>query len=272
MSKIKRKIGDKEKSAIYNRYMSDVVSGNITLDELSIEYGRPKATIEKAVRDYSATLESDMLTNATADVTGGLHSKHFWSELRKQLLDNELNYFEKSWVKLVKQFSQYEIVETDEMIMKDLILQDILSNRKLRDIKRIDQELEFLQKNVDAEFEKSPDKRDQAKIEKWWRDISQRRGELETLDKTYASLQQRKETKFRDMKSTRDKRFKEIEDSKKTFFALIKALDAVGKRKEEGEWLALMKKSVEKETVKLGSSHKYADDSYDQPLLSADTV
>ena len=265
---IKRKVGAKEKARIYQ----DFISG-VSIKDLSAKYGRPEETIDKSIKDHSASLEQSKTNEATADVSGGLRSKHFWSDLKKQLDDTELNYFEKSWAKLIKQFSQYEVVETDEMIIKDLVIQDILCNRKLRDIRRINKEIDFYQKELDAEFNKSdPNDRDNAKMEQCMRHLSSRRSELENLDKSYTQLQQRKEAKFRDMKSTRDKRFKEIEDSKKTFFELVKILDSSIKREEEGEWIELMKRSVAKETARLGASHEYDDGSFDQPLLTPDTV
>ena len=267
MSKIKRKVGAKEKGLIYQDYVNGT-----SIADLVQKYGRPLETIEKSIKDHSASLESTKTNEATMDVSGGLRSKHFWSDLKKQLDDTELNYFEKSWAKLITQFSQYEVVETDEMIIKDLILQDILCNRKLRDIKRINKEIEFYQDAMDTEFNKKPEDRDNAKLEQFMRHLSTRRGELENLDKSYTNLQQRKEAKFRDMKSTRDKRFKEIEDSKKTFFELVKDLDTAKRRREEGEWIELMKKSVANETIRLGSSHEYDDGSFDQPLLTPETV
>lgn len=264
---VKRRAGIKEKSRIYNDYVNGT-----SFADLSKQYGRPIETIEKCVKDYSASLESNKSTEKTADVTGGLHSRHFWAELKKQLSQPELRYFEKSWANLIRQFSQYEVVETDEMIIKDLIVQDILCNRKLTNIKQIERELNFYQDELDKEFAKTAVDRNIAKVENCMRHLSELRGNLKDIDKSYADLQQRKETKFRDMKSTRDKRFKEIEDSKKTFFELIKGLDTIGKRKEDGEWMALMDKAVKRETAKMSLSHQYDDDSYDQPLLTPETV
>lgn len=267
MSTVKRKVGAKEKARIYQDYVNGT-----TIADLSTQYGRPQDTIEKAIKDHSAALETAKTVNDTADVGGGLRSRHFWRDLKAQLNPTELTYFEQSWVKLIKQFSQYEVVETDEMIIKDLIVQDVLCNRKLRDIRRINQEIDFYQQELDAEFNKQAIDRDNAKMEQCMRHLSTRRGELENIDKSYTQLQQRKEAKFRDMKSTRDKRFKEIADSKKTFFELVKDLDTSLRRKQEGEWVELMKKSVKNETDRLGSSHEYDDGSFDQPLLTPDTV
>lgn len=265
---VKRKVGAEEKARIYQDYISGT-----SVADLSKQYGRPRKTIEKCIKDHSASLEETKADETTADTSGSLHSRHFWKELKNQLSDTELKYFDRSWSKLVKQFSQYEVVETDEMIIRDLILQDILCNRKLATIRKIEKETEFFQSQLDQEFAKvDPTTRDNNKIEHCMRNISDRRGQMADLDKSYSNLQQRKEQKFRDMKSTRDKRFKEIEDSKKTFFELIKDLDTSIKRKEEGEWISLMQKSIEKETNRMGSSYEYDDGSFDQPLLTPDTV
>ena len=264
---IKRRVGAKERQKIYEDYTKGT-----SLGDLSKQYGRPIDTIEESIKKHSADLERVKTSSAVADTSGGLRSKHFWRDLKQQLEPTELTYFENSWAKLIKQFSQYEVVETDEMIIKDLVVQDILCNRKLRHIQRINKEIDFYQKELDEEFAKSATDRDSAKMETCMRNLSTRRGELENLDKSYTQLQQRKEAKFRDMKSTRDKRFKEIEDSQKTIFELMKSLDLEKKRREEGEWVELMKRSVAKETERLGASHTYDDGSIDQPLLTPETV
>lgn len=261
-----RKVSNKEKAEIY----SDYVNG-LSIERLIKKYGRPEETVTKCIADHETRIKIENTPNIAKDVLLRLHTKHFWRELKNQLFDKELKYFEQSWINLTEQFSQYDILETDEMIMKDLIMQDILINRNLTERKRIMSEMDYVQRELDVEMERGSNG-DRARIENCYRKLSNLRSNLETFDKVHSTLQQRKDTKFRDMKATRDQRYKQIEEAKTSWFDLLKSIDEYKRRKEEGEWLALMKKSIENQKEKLSHSIKYADDTYDLPLLTPETV
>ena len=259
------RLSNKEKSLIYQDFMD-----GLTEETICTKYGRPLKTIQDAIKDISAQNEKKKTKTIIIDSVGELKSKHFWKELQEQLLPDELEYFAESWGKLVKQFSQYEILETDEMIMKDLIVHDILINRNLTQKRQLLEEIDYFQKELDEEIKK--ENRDQIKIQHCHTKLSNARSSLTDLDRTHDSIQKRKDQKFRDMKSTRDLRYKQIEDSKKTWFELVKELDAYNNRVKEGEWLALMKKSVIKEEERLSQFHQFADGNYDQIFLTPETV
>lgn len=262
----KKRVRNREKCLIYQDHMM-----GMSIKDLVVKYGRPPDTISKCIVDYEAYIESETLGSETKSILSALHTTHFWKELKNQLFEKEIEYFEEGWIKLTQQFSQYDILETDEMIMKDLIMQDILINRNLSERKRIMTEMDYVQRELDAELNKD-NGGDRARIENCYRKLSNFRANLETFDKIHSTLQQRKDTKFRDMKATRDQRYKQIEEAKTSWFDLLKSLDEHKRRKEEGDWLALMKKSISKEKENLSKSIKYADETYDLPLLTPETI
>ena len=55
-----------------------------------------------------------------------LHSKYFWPTITKSLLDEELETFENSWAALYSQFFHQGVTATDEIMMKDVVIEDIL--------------------------------------------------------------------------------------------------------------------------------------------------
>ena len=259
------RLSNKEKELIYEDFVAV-----LTEDTICTKYNRPLTTIQEAIKTISGKIERKKTKTIIIDSVGELKSKHFWPELQKQLTDIELEYFAESWGKLVKQFSQYAILETDEMIMKDLVVHDVLINRNLSQKKSLMIEIDFYEKELTEEFKKEP--RDQQKITYCHNKLSNARSSLSDLERVHDTLQKRKDQKFRDMKATRDLRYKQIEDSKKTWFEMMKELDAYNVRQKEGEWLAYMKKSVDKEEDRLSEFHQFADGEFDQILLNEDTV
>ena len=63
------------------------------------------------------------------DIITALRVKHWWNTIRKQLFDEEISFFESTWANLNTQFE--DVVPTDELVLRDLIMYDILSNRNL---------------------------------------------------------------------------------------------------------------------------------------------
>lgn len=265
MAKSKGRIKNEERNLIYQDYVA-----GLTLQTLSHKYGRPIKTLEEVIKTVGGIEEKKNTKNVIIDSVGELKSKHFWKELKKQLTAEELEYFAESWAKLVKQFSQYDILETDEMIMKDLVVHDILINRNLIQKKAMLDQIQYYQKELDEEIAKTT--RDQVKIQFCHTKLSEARSALTDLGRSHKILQDSKDQKFKDMKATRDLRYKQIEDAKKTWFELMKELDSNDTRKKEGEWLALMKKSVKKEEERLAEFHQFADGVYDQIFLTPETV
>lgn len=264
-SKGKGRASNEERYLIYEDYVA-----GLTLQTLSQKYNRPVKTLKEIVETIGTIEGKKQVKNTIIDSIGELKSKHFWKELKKQLMPEELEYFGESWAKLVKQFSQYDILETDEMIMKDLVVHDILINRNLAQKKALMDEIDYYHKELDEEIAKPM--KDQIKIQNYHNKISDARSCLNDLERAHNTLQQRKDQKFKDMKATRDLRYKQIEDAKKTWFELIKELDSYDTRHKEGEWLALMKRSVQKEEERLAEFHEFADGTFDQILLTPETV
>jgi hypothetical protein len=94
-----------------------------------------------------------------------LHSKTFWNEILRQFDSDsgELEYFEDTWVGLIKQFRE-DVLPAEELQIKQFITIDILINRSMKERKRHISETEKLQKLVDKEYEKPEDQRDVPKL------------------------------------------------------------------------------------------------------------
>ena len=71
------------------------------------------------------------------DFVEQLHKKHFWETVQRSLLKEELSVFENSWASLYAQFVHQGVTATDEIMMKDVIIEDILLHRALEQKKNI---------------------------------------------------------------------------------------------------------------------------------------
>ena len=82
-----------------------------------------------------------------------LHAKSFWNEIRNQFDEEtgELEYFESTWINLIKQFRE-DVLPAEELQIKQFITIDILINRSMKERKRHIKETEKLQKKVAVRF------------------------------------------------------------------------------------------------------------------------
>ena len=169
-----------------------------------------------------------------------LHSKHFWSTIQKSLLPEEVETFENSWAALYSQFFQQGVTATDEIMMKDVIIEDILLHRALEQKKNILEEIKENEKLLAEEREKDMDDRDSDFMTNALRTIVQLRGTSEAYTKEINEIKKTKDGKFKDLKATRNERLKTVEESGKNIFALIKLLDEQKMRETEGRMTGLV--------------------------------
>ncbi len=199
-----------------------------------------------------------------------LHAKHYWSKIRSQLLDDEVNFFEQEWAAYNLQFQ--DLVHTDELTMIDTIMLTIQINRLLIQHKESLEEIARIKVLLENEVKKQPDDQDMLMIKSLRDTVTSLQMVLQNITKQVESHQNVKDRKFSQLKVTREQRFKRIEESKKNFFELFKMLDEHDSRMKENRTLSLVRDSAEKIKREWMEPSEFPDGSVDSILLSEDTV
>ena len=197
-----------------------------------------------------------------------LHSKHFWPTIKKSLLDDELETFENSWASLYSQFFNQGVTATDEIMMKDVIIEDILLHRALEQKKNILQEIKENERLLAEEREKDMDDRDSDFMTNALRTIVQLRGTSEAYTKEINEIKKTKDGKFKDLKATRNERLKTVEESGKNIFALIKLLDEQKLRETEGRMTGLVYEASKTKEGQMKQNMVFADGEVDKVWLT----
>jgi hypothetical protein len=201
-----------------------------------------------------------------------LHAKHFWSDIKKVLLATEISFFEQEWAKLIHQFQTNEIVATDESMIRDLIIEDILYFRVLKRRQYNMTEAGELQRQLEIEQAKPREQRNEAIEASLQTQIQALVASLPVLTTEQTKHAERKDAKLNQLKATRSARFKQIAESRKNFFELAKELDTRVNREKEGRWMELMRKGGEKVKKDWEELYEYADGTVDRPLLTPEAV
>lgn len=203
-----------------------------------------------------------------SDYVSQLHASPLWPEIKRMLFPTEYSYFEALWGANVRQFSSgAEIVASDEMMIKDLIMCDIFANRAAQEKLSHMMLIEQTQKLIDKERQKDDSVRDQTSMQNWQDQVNALRGSLKSLTDTHIEYQKRKDDKLTQLKATRQARFKELTESKQNIFGLLRELDEVHNRLREGRMAEKVRIAAENQKRQLGQFTDYEDGTVDKPFL-----
>jgi hypothetical protein len=202
-----------------------------------------------------------------------LHSKTFWNEILRQFDEEsgELEYFENTWVGLIKQFRE-DVLPAEELQIKQFITIDILINRSMKERKRHIAETEKLQKLVDAEYDKPETQRDIPRLANLETQLSFARNSISTYTNEYTKLLNEQQKISKDLKATREQRIKRIEDGKSSWVGLIRMLEDEEVREKEGREMEILNMATEKYKKDLFGYHNYQDNKVDKPFLNQESV
>lgn len=252
------------------KYIRDNYS-SLSLQQIADKLNRSLAPVERYVNENQLSV-----VNSTQDdqlLKQKLHSKTFWLEIQRQFDSEtgELEYFENTWVGLIKQFRE-DVLPAEELQIKQFITIDILINRSMKERKRHIAETEKLQKQVDKEYEKSEDQRDIPKLANLETQLSFARNSISNYTNEFTKLLNEQQKISKDLKATREQRIKRIEDGKSSWTGLIRMLEDEETREKEGRQMEIISMATEKYKQQLSSYHSFQDNTIDKPLLTPDTV
>ena len=222
------------------------------------------------VSNYRKIQQHVVIDDDEDEIVIKLHSLYFWSEIKEQLTHNELGGFEARWVVLHKQFQ--DVLATDQMQIKDLIVLEILINRVLCEKQKVLTTISRLEAQLKKEEQVGIDEQDTNLMLNIETQLNAAMASQNARTTEHMKLQEKKDAKFKDLKATRDQRFKQLEDSRTSFFDLMKTLDEQESRIKEGRHMELMKMATERVVEDLAEYTEFEDGTVDQPFLNHKTV
>ncbi len=248
------------------------------IDSLSIEQiaealNRTVKPVQRYVTESKIGIQSKDEQENDRTLRQKLHAKTFWIEITKQFDEStgELQYFEDTWIGLVKQFRE-DVLPAEELQIKQFITIDILINRSMKERKRHIADTEKLQEEVDKEYKLPEDVRDGPKLANLETQLSFARNSIANYTNEYTKLLNEQQKISKDLKATREQRIKRIEDGKSSWIGLIRMLEDEEIREKEGREMEIMNMAVEQQVKNLSEYHTYQDGEVDTPLLTPETV
>lgn len=253
------------------KYIQDNIN-LLSIENIAANLNRTVAPIQKYV-EQKQLLNDPLNTNDLAFLKLKLHSKPFWQEITKQF-DNssgELEYFENTWVGLIKQFRE-DVLPAEELQIKQFITIDILINRSMKERKRHIADTEKLQQEVDKIYAQPENDRDIPKLANLETQLSFARNSIANYTNEYTKLLNEQQKISKDLKATREQRIKRIEDGKSSWTGLIRMLEDENIREKQGREMEILKMATIKQKQKLEEYHSYTNNIIDRPFLTPESV
>lgn len=243
-----------------------------SVDQIAEHLNRSPAPIQRYINENSLLIPDTEKKNDEF-LRQKLHCKTFWNEILRQFDEDtgELQYFEDTWIGLIKQFRE-DVLPAEELQIKQFITIDILINRSMKERKRHISETEKLQKLVDREYEKPEDQRDIPKLANLETQLSFARNSIANYTNEYTKLLAEQQKISKDLKATREQRIKRIEDGKSSWVGLIRMLEDEDLREKEGREMEILSLATDKAKKQLEAYHSFQDNTIDRPFLLPETV
>ncbi len=285
----KRKVIPKEQREFIKQ-----VASSMPLDEVAAITGVPQELVEEfvEVRDLVPTAEeprpgrpkgsknAPKLTGAALDkavVRQELRNSVAWATLKDEFDPDELKHFEESFVKMVSQM-RGDVTATEEVQIFHSAKYEILMSRNLKERQKLRKDIGNLE-NIHSTFllqfngnasQMSDDQRRLANDLETQLNLVRQMEQGRTAE--YVKLQSQHADLMKSLKTTRDQRVKEVEDTRKSFIDVIKDLAKRDVQLRSGRHIELMNLAGQVSYDKLGQPIAYDDGNEDSPILSADTV
>lgn len=247
--------------------------GILSIEQIAEQLNRTVKPIERYISESKIGLKTLDEQENDRTLRQKLHTKTFWNEIERQFDKDsgELDYFEDTWIGLIKQFRE-DVLAAEELQIKQFITIDILINRSMKERKRHISDTEKLQVEVDREYALDEELRDSSKLANLETQLSFARNSIANYTNEYTKLLNEQQKISKDLKATREQRIKRIEDGKSSWIGLIRMLEDEEIREKQGREMEIMAMAVEKNKELLSEYHQYADEGVDMPLLTPETI
>lgn len=246
-------------------------AGSLPLDQIAAQLNRT----EKTVREYcikkrlTYTGMSEEIFDDTV-LRAKLEERPYFTEVKNQFTDEELEYFCMTWVRIMKQMRE-DILYSEELQLKQWITLEIMSNRVMKDRKRAIEQTDRLQELLDVEYAIDVELRDGERITALETELSMVRNSLGTYTTEHSKILDRIKDIEKALKVARDQRVKKIEDSKSSWAGFMRALEDEELRAKVGEDIAIGVWAKEKAKMDFSQYHTYEDGQVAQPIATPET-
>ncbi len=242
------------------------------IDEIAKKLNRTTEPILRFITEKAGTTHSGMEEREVkeAELRKRLKARPYYSDLKAQFSEDELEMFSKSWLNFMLQFHE-DVLWSEEIEIKRWITIDILIARGLKERFEHMKEIERLTKYIEAEYKRPAEDRD-PNLAFYEGQLTFFKGAVSSFTNDQVKLESQIKDIKKDLKAARSDRIKLAEDGKVSFIGLIKLLDDMENKERIGNEAAILSIASDKAKNQYGDYHEYLDGKVARPFLTSEIV
>lgn len=252
------------------QFIKDMASV-MTPSEIATRLKRNVKTVISYI-DRHGLIPADKIAPHALEVAYDIRKSPHWEQIQQQFNMEELTLFLYHWNNMIKQFKD-DVLHTEELQIIDTIKVTILMERILKQERETHVSIARVMQLLEEEMQVEEKKRDKPSILQLEKQLSFSRAALDSINKQFRDLLDKKNNLLKEMKATREARIKYLESSKETLTGWMRQLISNRElRLQLGRDMEKMRLAMDQEVIRLSEWHQYEDGVIDQPLLNCDTV
>lgn len=227
--------------------------------------GRTVDQVRKIMQEVTG-IENKPMTN----LIDQLQMRPEWRQFSKQFNADELEEFKHQYVQMVSSQFKDDLLPTEELQVFQVITLKIQIDRTLAEQRVALNDMQAARQDIERlEIEEPDNKRKIGAARERYDDAQKVNRECADRYKIWSDKQDKM---FHSLKSTRDQRVKVYENSKHSILGLVRLLMEEGQRETMGLEAGMMAAAAAQERERLATPLQYDDGTWDQPLLTPETV
>ena len=246
----------------------------LDLAEIAEKLNRSAKPIRRFINDEKIGPDFDIIKTdvekSQNEIIQALRQRPFYRDLKDQLSQNEIRSFEEAWV--LFQVDLGDILASEELDLKELILLDILKSRRLHESKIATDERNDARDNLRIEMKLPKEDRDRELIRQYKQTIADSQNYLSTFNKDLNALIDKSNKIKNALQQTRAQRTENLDKAEVNYKSFLKILQEKEHRERAAREQEIMLAAQRKEEKKLSELYEFADGVIDRVILSSETV
>lgn len=246
----------------------------LDLAEIAEKLNRSAKPIRRFINDEKIGPDFDIVKTdvekSQNEIIHALRQRPFYKDLKDQLSQNEIRSFEEAWV--LFQVDLGDILASEELDLKELILLDILKSRLLHESKIATDERNEARDRLRIEMKLPKEDRDRELIRQYKQTIADSQNYLSTFNKDLNALIDKSNKIKNALQQTRAQRTENLDRAEVNYKSFLKILQEKEHRERAAREQEIMVAAQKKEEKKLAGLYEFADGVIDRVILSSETV
>lgn len=246
----------------------------LDIADIADALNRNPAPIRRFINDEKIGPDFDIVKTdvekSQNEIINALRQRPFYRDIKEQLSVNEIKSFEEAWV--LFQVDLGDILASEELDLKELILLDILKSRLFHESKLATDERNTARQNLKNEMKLDPEERDKELIRQYKQTIADSQNYLSTFNKDLNALIKESNKIKSSLQQTRAQRTENLDKAEVNYKSFLKILQEKEHRERAAHEQEILIAAQRKEEKKLSELYQFADGVIDRVILSSETV